>query len=65
MVVDADGSFYEGGQVGGYGDDRITGGCNLSPLQYCPQSYVTRGQMAVFIERAMGLAGELPAAAKQ
>ena len=35
-------------------NDRITGGCNLSPLQYCPRSYVTRGQMAVFIERAMG-----------
>jgi photosystem II stability/assembly factor-like uncharacterized protein len=35
-------------------NDGITGGCSLSPLQYCPQSYVTRGQMAVFIERAMG-----------
>ena len=35
-------------------NDRITGGCGLSPLRYCPQSYVTRGQMAVFIERAIG-----------
>jgi hypothetical protein len=35
-------------------NDRITSGCNLSPLMYCPQSYVTRGQMAVFIERAIG-----------
>jgi hypothetical protein len=36
-------------------NDGITGGCNLSPLQYCPQSYVTRGQMAVFIVRAFGI----------
>ncbi|MGZ9234947.1 MAG: S8 family serine peptidase [Anaerolineales bacterium] len=35
-------------------NDGITAGCTLSPLQYCPQNNVTRGEMAVFIERAMG-----------
>lgn len=30
----------------------ITGGCAAGPLRYCPDSSVTRGQMAAFIERA-------------
>jgi hypothetical protein len=30
----------------------ITGGCSVSPLLYCPDNLVTRGQMAVFIDRA-------------
>jgi hypothetical protein len=33
-------------------DGGITGGCSLSPLLYCPDSLVTRGQMAVFLVRA-------------
>jgi hypothetical protein len=33
----------------------ITGGCNASPPLYCPDDPVTRGQMAVFISRALGL----------
>jgi hypothetical protein len=35
--------------------DRITGGCATNPPQYCPDSFVTRGQMAVFLERAIHL----------
>ena len=35
-------------------NDGITSGCSTSPLIYCPNSFVTRGQMAVFIERALG-----------
>ena len=31
----------------------ITGGCALSPLQYCPETIVTRSQMAVFLERGI------------
>jgi hypothetical protein len=31
----------------------ITGGCGTNPLQYCPESTVTRAQMAVFLERGM------------
>src|SRR5687767_3546171 len=32
----------------------ITTGCNPSPLQYCPEQNVTRGEMAVFVGRALG-----------
>jgi hypothetical protein len=31
----------------------ITGGCNTSPLQYCPEGTVTRAQMAVFLLRGI------------
>ena len=34
-------------------NDGITSGCSASPLRYCPNSLVTRGQMAVFILRAL------------
>ena len=34
-------------------NEGITVGCSQSPLRYCPQNYVTRGEMAVFIERAV------------
>ena len=31
----------------------ITGGCGVNPLRYCPESSVTRAQMAVFLERGI------------
>ncbi|MBL0346498.1 S-layer homology domain-containing protein [Candidatus Villigracilis affinis] len=31
----------------------ITGGCSASPLMYCPESTVTRAQMAIFILRGI------------
>ena len=34
----------------------VTAGCATDPLQYCPKSSVTRGQMATFFSRAYGLA---------
>jgi hypothetical protein len=33
----------------------ITGGCQASPPLYCPDNPVTRGQMAVFLAKALGL----------
>jgi hypothetical protein len=33
----------------------ITGGCNASPLLYCPASSVNRAQMAAFLVRTFGL----------
>ena len=33
----------------------ITGGCNASPPLYCPDDLLTRGQMAAFLSRALGL----------
>lgn len=41
----------------------ITGGCATSPLRYCPDAGVTRGQMAVFLMRAMKGQGYSPAPA--
>jgi cytochrome c peroxidase len=32
----------------------ITGGCSTAPSLFCPDAPVTRGQMAVFIETALG-----------
>jgi S-layer homology domain len=31
----------------------ITGGCALDPLMYCPETTVTRAQMAIFLERGV------------
>ena len=39
----------------------ITVGCSRDPLRYCPTRSVTRGQMASFLARALGLI-ELPGA---
>jgi len=33
----------------------ITGGCQAAPPLYCPDTPVTRGQMAVFLAKALGL----------
>jgi S-layer family protein len=33
----------------------VTAGCNASPPQFCPDAPLTRGQMAVFLSRALGL----------
>lgn len=32
-------------------DSGVTSGCNSSPLKYCPEQYVTRAEMAIFLER--------------
>jgi hypothetical protein len=33
----------------------VTGGCQASPPLYCPDDPVTRGQMAVFLSKLVGL----------
>jgi hypothetical protein len=33
----------------------VTTGCTQSPLNYCPEGYVTRAEMAVFLVRAFDL----------
>jgi len=35
-------------------DDEITGGCSVNPPKFCPDDPVTRCQMAVFVEAALG-----------
>ena len=34
---------------------RITAGCGREPARYCPQRHVSRGQMATFLARTLGL----------
>ncbi len=41
----------------------ITGGCSTNPPMYCPDSSVTRAQMAVFLERGMNGSTYTPPAA--
>ncbi|WP_345296978.1 S-layer homology domain-containing protein, partial [Candidatus Villigracilis affinis] len=41
----------------------ITGGCSASPLMYCPESTVTRAQMAIFILRGIHGSAYTPPAA--
>jgi len=36
-------------------DSGITAGCSAAPPLYCPDAPVTRGQMAVFLAKALGL----------
>jgi hypothetical protein len=43
-------------------DSGITGGCGTSPLIYCPESSVTRAQMAIFLERGMNGSAFVPPA---
>jgi hypothetical protein len=43
--------------------NRVTSGCNPSPLMYCPASSVTRAQMAVFLLRAKHGSAYTPPAA--
>src|SRR5262245_12935267 len=33
--------------------DRVTSGCATNPLRFCPDAFVTRGQMAVFLEKVL------------
>ncbi len=38
----------------------ITAGCNTAGTHFCPDAPVTRGQMAAFLVRALGLTGDGP-----
>ncbi len=33
----------------------VTGGCAVDPLRYCPFNSNTRGEMAVFVTKALSL----------
>ena len=38
----------------------ITAGCNAAPPLYCPDQPLTRGQMAAFLAKGLGLQWPLP-----
>ncbi|MGA7269957.1 MAG: S-layer homology domain-containing protein, partial [Acidimicrobiia bacterium] len=53
--VDDSSSIFEG-DINAIAADGITRGCNPpTNNEYCPEKSVTRGQMAAFIRRALGL----------
>jgi hypothetical protein len=41
----------------------VTGGCQVSPLLYCPTSAVNRGQMATFLSKTFPLTAPVSAPA--
>lgn len=52
LDVDPNDIFYE--FIGRISAARVTLGCNAEGTMFCPESPVTRGQMAAFIIRALG-----------
>jgi hypothetical protein len=54
---------YNADYIQGVWDDGITGGCQPpgQPLKFCPNDPITRGQMAVFVERGWYGSGFIPA----
>jgi hypothetical protein len=53
--IDDDGNIHEGG-IEAISEAGITSGCNPpANTRYCPQTPVTRGQMAAFLARALSL----------
>ena len=54
LFVDDDGSIFEN-DIDKLGTSGVTKGCN-PPVndRYCPGDFVTRGQMAAFLHRALG-----------
>jgi len=54
--VDVDGRHaFEAPHIERFADLGITVGCGTEPLRYCPDSVVTRAEMATFLQRALSL----------
>ncbi len=54
LFTDDDGSVFEN-NIDIFATAGITKGCNAAGDEFCPNDYVTRGQMAAFLHRADGL----------
>lgn len=52
LFVDDEDSLHEA-NINALGNAGVTSGCDSVKKLYCPSSFVTRGQMATFIRRAM------------
>jgi hypothetical protein len=62
LYIDDDGSLFEGA-IDRLGTAGITQGCNPpTNNRFCPNNFVTRGQMAAFLSRALHLAPIYPPA---
>lgn len=53
IFTDVPSTYWAAAWINQLYNEGVTGGCNPSPLQYCPDQYVTRAQMAVFLLRAL------------
>jgi hypothetical protein len=51
---------YNADYIQGVWDDGITAGCHTDPLLFCPNFFIIRGQMAVFIEKGLRGADYVP-----
>ena len=60
--TDVDGGRWWAARVERLAEMGVTSGCSSQPLRYCPDRPVTRGQMASFLARALGLVA-LPSSA--
>jgi len=57
--VDDDGNVHEP-MIEAIAADGVTDGCGTNPSRYCPSDNVQRSEMAAFVVRAEGQAGNLP-----
>ena len=55
--ADTGGHFFED-SIDALAAAGVTAGCGAGPLRYCPDRPVSRGQMATFVARALGLVVE-------
>ena len=51
--TDDNGSIFEA-DIAKIAEAGITKGCNAEGTLFCPNDFVTRGQMAAFLHRALG-----------
>ncbi len=57
--VDDDGSIFES-EIEAIAAVGVTKGCNNERTSFCPKRFVTRGQMAAFLVRSLGLTAQDP-----
>ncbi len=52
LFSDVTNDYWASSQILSLYNAGVTGGCTTNPLSYCPENYVTRAQMAVFLLRS-------------
>jgi hypothetical protein len=51
LFADVPASYWAGSWIEQLHSDGLTAGCMTAPLRYCPEGFLTRAEMAVFLER--------------